>query len=89
MPDGNQAVTQITKKVTVDGKPFEPLNPCPYPYKPLLDEIPDSLNSVGFRIASEPEEAQERFKNGIDAYQAIFDDDSENSLDNIKLDPTP
>ena len=52
MSDGTRAVAKITKRVEVDGKFFEPLNPCPYPYKSLLDEIPDSVNS-GLILASD------------------------------------
>jgi len=66
MPDGTQAVAKITKRVEVDGKFFEPLNPCPYPYKSLLDEIPDSVNSVEFGFASESQKAEDEFKQGIE-----------------------
>jgi len=66
MPDGTQAVAKITKRVEVDGKFFEPLNPCPYPYKRLLDEIPDSVNSAEFGFASESQKAEDEFKQGIE-----------------------
>jgi hypothetical protein len=51
--DGNQAISKITKNIEVDGSLFEPLNPCPYPYESILDEIPDSLDSVKFGITFE------------------------------------
>jgi hypothetical protein len=51
--DGTLAVKKITRRVKLDDKFFEPSNPCPYPYKSLLDEIPDSVNSAEFGFASE------------------------------------
>lgn len=57
--DGNQAVSIITKKIEVDGTFFEPLNPCPYPYTNLLDELPDSLNSAEFVRSSESQKAED------------------------------
>ena len=52
VPDGNEAVKKITTEIEVDCKSVKPLNPCPYPYELLLDEILDSVNSVKF--GSEP-----------------------------------
>jgi hypothetical protein len=65
VPDGNQAVTEIKKRIEIDGNFFEPLNPCPYPYKSLLDEIPDSVNSAEFGFVSESQEADCDFKQGV------------------------
>ena len=65
IPDGTQAVTEIKKRIEVDGNFFEPLNPCPYPYKSLLDEIPDSVNSAEFGVVSESQEADCDFKQGV------------------------
>jgi len=67
MDDGNEAVKKITTSIEVDGyeKPIEPLNPCPYPYKDLLAEIPDSVDSeldledsVEFGSGSESQEGR-------------------------------
>ena len=66
MSDGTQAIAKITKRVEVDGKFFEPLNPCPYPYKSLLDEIPDSVNSAEFGFTSESQKANGDFKQAIE-----------------------
>jgi hypothetical protein len=68
MADGTQAVAKITKKVEVDGKFFEPLNPCPYPYTSLLDEIPDSVNSVDFGFASESQTMADNSKTEIEGH---------------------
>jgi len=42
------------------------LNPCPYPYKSLLDEIPDSVNSAEFGFTSESQKANGDFKQAIE-----------------------
>ena len=65
--DGTLAIKKITRRVKLDEEFFEPSNPCPYPYKSLLDEIPDSVNSVKFGFASESHKAGDRPKTGVEA----------------------
>jgi hypothetical protein len=55
--DGTLAIKKITRRIKVGDDSFEPSNPCPYPYKSLLDEILDSENSVQFGFASESQKA--------------------------------
>jgi hypothetical protein len=65
--DGTLAIKKITGRVKLDEEFFEPSNPCPYPYKNLLDEIHDSANSVQFGFVSESQKAGDHPKTGVEA----------------------
>ncbi|MFZ0012213.1 MAG: bifunctional DNA primase/polymerase [Halobacteriota archaeon] len=82
--DGTQAVKKITQRIEVDGRILKPLNPCPFPYNHLLDEIPDSLNSAKFDFASESQRTADDSKKEIEGRQSVGDHNSINSVNNNK-----
>jgi Bifunctional DNA primase/polymerase, N-terminal len=51
--DGNEAVKTITTEIPFDDDTVKPLNPCPYPYKDLIEAMPDSVDSVEFENGPE------------------------------------